>query len=476
MFFPSLNSVFGTLFGEYMGGKRQRFLFTILMFWLLGSGVFVWDFYDRCLASEGVNPWASYCAYLDRSGSQAVSDHNLERSLGLCEVIDLAINVAPELEAHRFGIEANEGRINQAFLRQNPTITASLEDFIGSGSKATYQSAEWTVSFSQPLDLAGKRSRRQAVARAEKDLAQVLYELEIKDLIKSVKTSFLEILGDQELLTLAERRRSLAQDFVETAKQRAIAGGGSAVEEVKAALSLSTSELEYEQAARELDLSQRRLAARLGQPGAKVQVRGELEPGESIPVWQDIEKMIERSPDIQKAQLTSQARRATVSREERERISDLSLSAGLNHTRLSKDTGFMVGFSLPMPVFDRNQGAILEAQKNLAASHSSERAELLRAHVAVKTAYQDMAITFDRSKRLKGDVIPRAERGLEASNKAFRLGKLSYLDVLDSQRALFDAREQYVKALTTYHSSRADLERYIGRGLGEFSANKASLE
>ena len=459
-----------------MSGKGQRFLFTIFMFWFFGLGAFLSNFHTKCLASAEENPWRSYCAYLDRSGSHALSDGNLERSLGLCEVIGLAVDVAPELEAHRFGLEANEGRITQSFLRQNPTITASLEDFTGNGSRATYQSAEWTVSFSQPLDLAGKRALRQAVARAEKDLAQVLYDLEIKDLIKSVKTSFLEILSDQELLTLAERRRSLAQDFVETAKLRAIAGGGSAVEEVKAALSLSTSELEYEQAARELDLSQRRLAARLGQPGAKVQVRGELEPGEPIPLWQDIEKMIELSPDIQRAQLTSQARRATVSREERERISDLSLSAGLSHTRLSKDTGFMVGFSLPMPVFDRNQGAILEAQKNLAASHSSERAELLRAHVAVKTAYQDMAITFDRSKRLKDDVIPRAERGLEASNKAFRLGKLSYLDVLDSQRALFDAREQYVRALTTYHSSRTDLERHMGRGLGEFSTNKASLE
>ena len=44
-------------------------------------------------------------------------------------------------------------------------------------------------------------------------------------------------------------------------------------------------------------------------------------------------------------------------------------------------------------------------------------------------------------------------------------GKFDYLEVLDAQRTLFDARVQYVSSLTTYHKTRAAIERLIGRGL-----------
>jgi len=63
---------------------------------------------------------------------------------------------------------------------------------------------------------------------------------------------------------------------------------------------------------------------------------------------------------------------------------------------------------------------------------------------------------------LRSEILPGAQSAYEASAKGFELGKFSFLDVLDAQRTLFQAKTQYVRALAESHRAAADIERIIG--------------
>lgn len=51
---------------------------------------------------------------------------------------------------------------------------------------------------------------------------------------------------------------------------------------------------------------------------------------------------------------------------------------------------------------------------------------------------------------------------LEATLDGYKLGKIGYLEVLDAQRTMANARLQYLNALTEFHLSVADLEQLTG--------------
>ncbi len=84
---------------------------------------------------------------------------------------------------------------------------------------------------------------------------------------------------------------------------------------------------------------------------------------------------------------------------------------------------------------------------------------------ALQSAHQEMVTAFDRATRLKSLVLPDGDKSFATADKAYQLGKLSYLEVLDAQRTLFDAQESYIDALASYHTAKALAERLLGKGL-----------
>jgi cobalt-zinc-cadmium efflux system outer membrane protein len=63
---------------------------------------------------------------------------------------------------------------------------------------------------------------------------------------------------------------------------------------------------------------------------------------------------------------------------------------------------------------------------------------------------------------LREQILPAAEESFEAVNLGYRSGKFGFLEVLDTQRTLFEVRGQYVEALAAYHRAKAEVERVIG--------------
>src|SRR5438034_868463 len=159
---------------------------------------------------------------------------------------------------------------------------------------------------------------------------------------------------------------------------------------------------------------------------------------------------------------TAQAFVEVLSAQERVRLAqvvpNVILSAGPRYISETGEWTQVIGFSLPLPFWNRNQGAILEARHQLAKADDEKRSAVTRLSSELNDAYQTVARTSNEIHVLKESVLPGAEKAVESIRQGYEAGRFSYLDVNEARRTLTAARLQYLQALSDYHKAVAEIE------------------
>jgi cobalt-zinc-cadmium efflux system outer membrane protein len=384
--------------------------------------------------------------------------------VALRDALSLALQYNPELAVFSIEVRVAEARTLQAGLRPNPEVNITAEHFAGSGALRGYDSAETTIQIGQLIELGGKRPKRARVASLERDLAGWDYEAKRADVLAETSKSFVDVLAGQERVALSKELLRLAEQTFETVSARVQAGKVSPVEETRAGVALSNSRIEHARAQRSLEAARKKLSAAWGS-GAPAFERavGPLGQVSPIPPADRLTQEIRRNPDIARWDTEMEQRRAAAALQDAIRIPDVTLAAGVRDYRESGDSAFLAGASIPLPLFNRNQGGILESRRRLAKAERESSAAVNRVRASLAETYQTLSTAVSEIDALKTTVIPGAQSAFEAASEGYRQGKFGYLDVLDAQRTLFEARGQYISALATYHKAVADLERAIGK-------------
>jgi len=125
------------------------------------------------------------------------------------------------------------------------------------------------------------------------------------------------------------------------------------------------------------------------------------------------------------------------------------------------------GVSIPIPVFDRNQGNLLEALRRADKARDELSATELRLSNELAQAFERLSAARGELESLKRDILPGAQSAYDAALKGFELGKFSFLEVLDAQRTLFQAKSQGLRALVDVHRAAAEIERILGEAVPE---------
>lgn len=383
--------------------------------------------------------------------------------LTLRQALALALLQHPELRAFAWEVRAAEARTLQAGLRPNPELQLEVENLVGTGALRDGRSAETTLRLSQVIELGGKRARRLRVAALERDLAAWDYETKRVEVLTEVAQAFIEVLRAQERLRAEEDLVRLAEQVLATVAERVKAGKASPVEETKAGVALSTSRVARERARRELEATRQRLAATWGSTTPTYQsVEGAFESITAPPSAEALAERIVQNPDLARWSTEMQQRQAAVDLADAQKAPDLTAGGGVRHVNEAGAAAVVLSFAIPLPVINRNQGAILEAQHRLAKAEEERRAAVVRVRTALAAAYATLTAAFVEATTLREEIVPGARQVFEATSEGYRQGKFSVLDVLDAQRTLFEAREQYIEALANYHKAVAEAERVIG--------------
>ncbi len=396
----------------------------------------------------------------------------LEKTPGPGEVLTLQETIAkvllhnPELKAFSLEVRAREAQALQAGLRKNPRILLDLEDAFGSGGFQDIQQSQSTILLSQVIELGGKRAKREKAALSHKDLAFWDYETARMNILTRVAQAYIDALTAQEKLKMAHELVELSQNSYNAVQARVIAGKVSPIHEVKAQVALSTTQIQLQQAENNVQAAYRRLATFWGSLTPRFgRVAGSLFLIAPIPAYDTLTGRIQQNPDLARWAAEMIQREAAIDLEKANASPNFNIGAGARWIEETNDNAFVLEFSIPLQLFDRNQGAIAEARHRLAKAKVQQRAVELKLHAALASGYTRLANAHSRVTSLKNKILPGARTAFQAVNEGYRFGKFGYLEVLDSQRTWFNARSQFLDALAEYHKSIAEVERLTGQAV-----------
>ncbi|MFA5515189.1 MAG: TolC family protein [Desulfuromonadales bacterium] len=386
--------------------------------------------------------------------------------LTLPEALSRTVLDHPELAIYSGEIRAREAEALQAGLRPNPLLSLEAENVFGSGALSGADAAESTLSLSQTLELGGKRPLRRRLAEADTQVAQSGFALAKTDLLARTTDSFHAVLAARERLLLSEDMVALAKQVLDAVEERIAAGRAAATEAIRPRIRWRERQLALDQARRDVAAARAILAARMGREeadfGAPI---GDLTRLSPVPEPAELEGLLSESPQIAMRVAESERRRRATRLEEARRIPDLDIGLGARYLRESDDTALVLGVSIPLPLFDRNQGAIAAARHRQAQAHAEERSALLQAKAALAAVRQQMSDARAEAEALGDEIVPAAQQALAAAEYGYRAGKFGILDVLDAQRTLMAARERRLDALLAFHRAATEMERLLGRPL-----------
>ncbi len=388
--------------------------------------------------------------------------------LALRQALALALMKNPELAVFSWEVRAREAEALQAGLRPNPELDVEVENIGGTGAFGGLDEAETTVQLGQLVELGGKRSKRKRAATLEQDLAGWDYEIERIRVFTETSKAFVDVLVAQERRRLNREFVRLAEQFLDAVIERVRAGKVSPIEEVKAKVALSERRIELARAEDELVAARKALAAAWG--GSRpvfTEARGDLERLDELPSFEELSERMAGNPEMARWIVEIGRRRASLELEKAGRFPDVTLSGGVRHYNPTDDWAFLAGLSIPIPVFDRNQGGARVAKYRLAQAEEQRRALHVRVQRSLVTTYQRLSSARREAISLKNDVLPVARSAFDATGEGFRQGKFGYLDVLDAQRTYFEAQARYTEVLGVLQKAVSDAEGLLGEPLYE---------
>ena len=360
------------------------------------------------------------------------------------------------LQALVYDVAAQDGVVRQAGVLPNPELSALVEDR-ESATRST------TIQLTQPIELGGKRGSRINAAEAERDLSRAILHARRAELRAATSTAFYSLLAAQARLDLGDATVALARQALDAAAGRVAAGKNSPVDATRARVAMSGANIELEQARGEVDNARDTLTSLWGGSAEEVnRIEGRLDQLPDVAPLPVLLARLQQSPGIARARVELQRRIALGRVEHARRAPDLALTVGSKNDAQLGRRQAIFGVSLPLPLFDRNQGRVEEttqrtdqARAELASATGLLASELRIAHRRVTLARQQAGA-------LLADHLPAAQSVYDAARTGYEYGKFGILDVVDAQRVLLQAQAQHVRVLADAHSAAADIERILG--------------
>ena len=446
----------------------QYFVFPFIILCALGPGEALFASSQSPSPKRETAPPVPSKTVLSRFGSEELHLEEPTGAITLGQALSLSIMKNPELASYSWEVRAAEARMLQASLLPNPEFDFEAEELGWSDARNGIGSAVMYFTFRQLLELGDKRGKRTSVARLETDIQDWQYASKRLDVFAETTRAFIRALAARKKMALSERFHQLANQVLKAVSERVDAGKVSPLEETKARVTVSRTRMDRERALRQWDISRKRLAATWGSTAPAFEgVTGDLEKISELSSLEGLLEQTDRNPDQERWETEILLREARLALEKSKRIPNVTVLAGLQRFEQTDENALVVGLSIPLPIFDRNQGGIEEARHNIRKVEEERREADVRIKTKLSNAYQVLSASRMEAITLKNDILPAAQQVFDGLSEGYREGKFSYLDVLDAQRTLFEAQARYIDVLADYHEASVEVARLIGQEMGE---------
>jgi cobalt-zinc-cadmium efflux system outer membrane protein len=366
------------------------------------------------------------------------------------DFVRLAMEHHPRISKARFAIDAANGKHIQAGLYPNPVLLLTGNEILD----RTGRSGIWTPYFAQEIVRGNKLSLSQAVAAREVDQATLALLGERYAVAAAVRGAFFEALVLQDRVSILDRLVTLTEEVVRSGRAAKIAP----LDLLPLEVEREKFRADAESARRELPAAYRRLAAAAGDPTlAFGPLRGSLDAVPQYELDRVRELVLASHPDLRTAKVGVERAQAAARRAEADARPNYTLETGYTYQGQNRSNDWNVGFAMPLPVWNKNQGNIRAAKAELGAAIQEVSRVEYELSERVATSFRVYAAGNERAARYRNDVLPRAKKAVELTIEAVKLGQFNNLKVLVVERAVAEAALEHNKSLAEAWKSAAEL-------------------
>ena len=392
--------------------------------------------------------------------------------LRMADAVREAILANPQLRAARYDLPAAQADRITADLRPNPTLTANADILPSQGLGPADKN--YGVSLNFPFELGGKLGARVNATDAAIEVTKFELSDHVRQTVAETRDAYFDLVGSDEKVRAAEQNLALLDSLVTLSKIR-VADNDIAVVE------LTRSEVEREKFA--LDVVRFReehrtamvqLRMLMGRPettralsmvpdSTDLQVVTEAMRYKTLPLDSLLAIADTVRPDLQA--LRAQEHAAQMTLELQKALATIDLNVSLDLLRSQGITFYGSTVSVPLPIYNQNQGEIEKAAVKLEQAHLQTVAARSQIRAELTNAWYDAETKRQALLGLAQDVLQKALSVRNAIEYSYKRGGTSLVDYLDAARTYNELQQDYVDALQSYAKSLVALNYVTGKDL-----------
>lgn len=364
----------------------------------------------------------------------------------------------PTLRQARFQVSGTLAQAQQAGLYPNPTLSYVGDNIGSDGTAGEFQGAE----IRQRFVTAGKLSlsREKYLQRAQ--VAEHLAVVQQFKVCNDVRLHFVATLAAQDVLVLRSELLKTSEDRLKTSKELYNLGQANKVDIHRATADLRRHQLELLTAENRVRQQFFRLSSLVGVELPARPLEGTLASDRQLIDFETAYGyVLSGSPELLAAQAKLREDSITVRRESVQWVPDIVVSGGTGRNFTNNDAVANVQVSIDVPLFDRNQGTIRQAQ----ADQSRQQQEVRRIEMILKNRladrYEQYISALQQVTSYEEDILPELKAAYEISLKSYRANREEWPTVLDSHQEYTMRRLEQVQNLQQLRSAEILIDGYL---------------
>jgi outer membrane protein, heavy metal efflux system len=394
----------------------------------------------------------------------------LKLSLDEAQALFLQQNL--DLLISRFGIDFAQGQQITARLFPNPVLTVGT---VGSFAKTQQgqpsdliRSGQVYPYVQQLFEMAGKRGYRIESAGFGAQSAEAAFEDAIRQLTFTVKDTYFRVQLAQRRLALAEENRDRFARILEVNTIRFRKGYIAEVDLIRIRLQVVDFQSQVIQAIQDGNAarSDLRILLRLS-PLTQLELTTDLDYHRLNPDVASLRLVaLESRPDIRQRRMTQSQRAADLKLARAYRYPDLTAGAGYaiqGPVGPDNQRQFGLNFGVPLPLFNRNQGGIAQAEVAAQVAEADLNKTIIQVENQVDISYRNLIESRRLVETYLAGVLDDARSAFTIVERAYERGGATILDLLDAARTSRTIQQNYIETLFSYQRNVFLLESAVGR-------------
>jgi cobalt-zinc-cadmium efflux system outer membrane protein len=383
----------------------------------------------------------------------APTEASVKGGITLEELIMLAESNSPTLRQAAAAVESARGNAVQVGLYPNPSLIGGANQIVGNQSQY-YAALSQEIVTKHKLQL-NRAAATQAALQTEQEFVLTRFQL-----LTNVRQGYMMALAAQRRNEVLIRLVEIATKSMQAAERLQQAGEGTRTDTLLFEIEVEKAEVAVENSEAKMKATRRQLAAIIGIRDMDIgRINGNLlESLDHIAQQVLLDGYVPFNASVQIAQLEIERSKYLIRRAEVEPFPNVTVYAGYQRQiEPALHNMGLLTLSLPVPLWNQNQGNISSAYANLTKAHAD-------VDVIQNTISKQMAdaggryrISDQQAQRFERKIVPKAREGVKIIQEGFSQGQFDFLRLLQAQRILVESNLGFIDALETRWGAAADM-------------------